>query len=329
MKTRIVQGGADSTPPQPESHPVAEVAAGTGQGPVTLRVGRIARDQFRAAQVLLRRHSLAAFVALSYALTWCMLPVGTYVAAGPLVAAVIVVAATEGRPGLRRLAGHALRWRVRWVWYAAAVGIPLAVHLVTVAGNAAVGGPPPSSGALTPWYALATVFALRLMNPLDGPLGEEPAWRGYAQPRLQARRSPLISTGILCLLVTGWHLPLYFLPAFGLRPFEAVSTIACTVVYAWLFNRSGGSALITLLAHVTEGTVRTGGLWPAEVDATRAKAVYAVAWAGVAVILLVADHRAWITAPVSATWPDPADADDMDEVAGERPALLAGRPHAS
>jgi membrane protease YdiL (CAAX protease family) len=272
---------------------------------------------------------MAAFVALSYALTWCMLPVGTYVAAGPVVAAVTVVAATEGRPGLRRLAGHALRWRVRWVWYAAAVGIPLAVHLVTVAGNAAVGGPPPSSAALTPWYALAMVFALRLVNPLDGPLGEEPAWRGYAQPRLQARRSPLISTGILCLLVTGWHLPLYFLPAFGLRPFEAVATIACTVVYAWLFNRSGGSALITLLAHVTEGSVRTGQLWPTEVDETRGKAVYAVAWAAVAIGLLVADHRAWITAPVSATWPDPTDAGDAEEDAGERPALLRGAPTSS
>jgi uncharacterized protein len=299
MKTRIVQGDEPSPRPRPHGARVPPGPQRTRQGSLLMGLP------------LLRRHPLAGFVALSYALSWCMLPFGTFVAAGPLVAAVIVVAATEGRAGLRRLAGHALRWRVRWVWYAAAVGIPVAVHLLTVAGNAAVGGPPPSSAPLTPWYALTMVFALRLVNPLDGPLGEEPAWRGYAQPRLQARRSPLVSTGILCLLVTGWHLPLYFLPAFGLRPFEAVSTIACTVVYAWLFNRSGGSALITLLAHVTEGSVRTGQLWPAEADATRAKAVYAVAWAAAAIGLLVADRRAWTTAPDSATWPEPSGAGDM------------------
>jgi uncharacterized protein len=141
--------------------------------------------------------------------------------------------------------------------------------------------------------------------------------------RLQARRSPLRSTAILCVLVTGWHLPLYFMPAFGLRPFEAVSTIACTVVYAWLFNRSGGSALITLIAHVAEGTVRTGQLWPADADATRGKAVYAAAWAAVAVALLVADRRAWTAAPLSAIWPDPRDVEDADQGARERQALLA------
>jgi membrane protease YdiL (CAAX protease family) len=299
MKTRIVQGDEPSPRPQPHGARVQPGPQRTGKGALLMRLP------------LLRRHPLAGFVALSYALSWCMLPFGTFVAAGPLVAAVIVVAATEGRAGLRRLAGHALRWRVSWVWYAAAIAIPLGVHLVTVTGNAAIGGPPPSSASLTPWYALVMVFALRLVNPLDGPLGEEPAWRGYAQPRLQARRSPLISTGILCLVVTGWHLPLFFLPAFGLRPFEGVSTIACTVVYAWLFNRSGGSALITLIAHAAEGSARAGQLWPAEADATRAKAVYAAAWVVVAVILLLADRRAWTTAPVSATWPEPSSAGDM------------------
>jgi membrane protease YdiL (CAAX protease family) len=30
-----------------------------------------------------------------------------------------------------------------------------------------------------------------LINPADGPLGEELGWRGYALPDLQAKRSPL------------------------------------------------------------------------------------------------------------------------------------------
>jgi membrane protease YdiL (CAAX protease family) len=273
---------------------------------------------------LLRRHPLVAFVALSYLLSWFLLPFGQFMAAGPLIAALAVVAATEGRPGLRRLASHALRWRVPWIWYAVALGVPLGVHLVVIAGNALVGGPAPSYASLTPWYSLVMVFAVRLVNPLDGPLGEEPAWRGYALPKLQARRSPLRSTAILCVIVTGWHLPLYFLPAFGLRPFDAVTTVACTVFFVWLFNRSGGSAFLTLIAHSAEGTVRAALLWPGEADLTRARATYSVVWALVALGLLLVDRAAWKQAPAGAIWPDPPAADRDGQDAGKPVALSLG-----
>jgi membrane protease YdiL (CAAX protease family) len=165
-----------------------------------------------------------------------------------------------------------------------------------------------------------------MVNPLDGPLGEEPAWRGYALPKLQARRSPLRSTAILCVLVSGWHLPLYFMPSYGLRPFDAITTTAYTVFAAWLFNRSGGSALLTLIAHVTEGTVRLAQLWPAEADLTRARAVNCAAWALVAIGLLLVDRAAWRQAPAEATWPDaPGSGRQAQDDAGERVALSLGK----
>jgi membrane protease YdiL (CAAX protease family) len=273
---------------------------------------------------VLRRHPVAGFVVLAYALSWCLLPMGQFMAAGPLLAAVAVVSAVEGRQGLRRLASHALRWRVRWVWYAVALGVPLAVSLGTIAGNAALGGPAPSTASLTPWYALVLVFAVRMVNPLDGPLGEEPAWRGYAQPRLQARRSPLQATAVLCVVVTGWHLPLYFMPAFGLRPFDVLTTSACTVFYAWLFNRSGGSAFMTLIAHAAEGLVRPVLLWPAEADYTRARVVTCVIWVMIATALLLGDRNAWKRAPADAVWPDPEEAANPARGTGD-PIPLSAR----
>jgi membrane protease YdiL (CAAX protease family) len=51
------------------------------------------------------------------------------------------------------------------------------------------------------------VFAVRLINPLDGPMGEEPGWRGFALPGLQASRSPLVAALILAPLIAVWHLP--------------------------------------------------------------------------------------------------------------------------
>jgi membrane protease YdiL (CAAX protease family) len=266
------------------------------------------------------RHPVVAFVVLAYAISWCMLPFGTFIAGGPLVAAVLVTALVDGWRGLRRLGGRIVRWRVSWVWYAAAIALPVAAHAVTLLGIAATGGPAPSLLSWSPWYSLLLVAAVRLVNPLDGPLGEEPAWRGFAQPRLQATRSPLRATGILCLAVTTWHLPLYFIPEFGLRPFEALTTVACTVVFAWLFNRSGGSVLIPLLAHVVEGTSHVSDYWSADADVVRGKAWYSAAWVVMALALLAFDRRAWVTAPASAR----DDATDGDGRPPGLPSPLAG-----
>src|SRR3712207_9492895 len=74
-------------------------------------------------------------------------------------------------------------------------------------------------------------IGLAVVNPLNGPLSEEPSFRGYALPILQDRRTPLLSATILAALVTGWHAPLFVLDDFGLRPFEWVTTVAVTFWY--------------------------------------------------------------------------------------------------
>ncbi len=216
---------------------------------------------------VVRRHPLVAFFVLAYALSWCLVPFRTFLPPGPLIAALIVVAIAHGRAGLRELGSRMIGWRVGWIWWVAAVGLPLAVHALTVLLNGALGAPSPSFDQFSPWYAVIMVFALRLINPLDEALGEEPGWRAFAQPRLQTIRSPLLSTSILGILVAGWHLPL-LLPSFHLEPIDLLTTVAVTFWYAWLFNHAGGSALITLVAHATEGSINTSELWPAATDLT-------------------------------------------------------------
>ena len=98
-------------------------------------------------------------------------------ATGPLLAALIVIATTEGRARLRGLGSRIIRWRVGWYWYAVAIGVPLAVFVITVALNVALGAGAPSLDQFSPWYAVVVVFAVRLINPLEGPMGEEPGWR--------------------------------------------------------------------------------------------------------------------------------------------------------
>jgi uncharacterized protein len=67
-----------------------------------------------------------------------------------------------------------IRWRVRWYWYVVAVGLPLAVLFITVVLNVALGAGAPSLAGVGPLSTLLMVFAVRLIYPLDGPMGEEP-----------------------------------------------------------------------------------------------------------------------------------------------------------
>ena len=244
-----------------------------------------------------RSHPLLTFFVLTYVLSWWPVPFGGFIPAGPLVAALIVIPITQGLSGLKELGSRIIRWRVRWYWYALAIGLPLAVHLLTVVLNVGLGAPVPSLAQFSPFSGLIVVFAVRLINPLDGPIGEEPGWRGFALPALQAQRSPFLATLILAVLVTLWHLPLWVVPQFGAGAGDILGdilgTLGVTFWYTWLFNHTGGSVLMTIVAHSTEGTIQTGAFWEAGSAAARMSLLYGVVWLAVAIGLVIFDRRLW------------------------------------
>jgi membrane protease YdiL (CAAX protease family) len=245
----------------------------------------------------IKRHRIVVFFVLAYALAWGAIPWNSFFAPGVLLAALIVVTLTEGLSGLKALGARLIRWRVSWVWYALAIGVPLLAHLASAAINVGLGAPPPSLGLLSPWYSLPMAIALHAINPTGGPLMEEPSFRGYAQTELQARRSPMAATAIMAVLVAGWHLPLFFMPEFEAHPIGVVTTMAVTFWYAWLFNHASGSSLLALIAHGTEGAVETSSMWPAGTDLERFNYLYAIVWCVVALALLVFDRAFWTRRP--------------------------------
>ena len=208
MKTRIEQN--EPNDPAPATQSITQTRPAVD--PVASRPST-GWNTFRG---FVRRYELVIFFALSYLIAWSTLPFGSFLAFAPLVSAIVVVLIAEGLPGLARLGRRLIRWRVNWIWYAAAIGLPLVVHAVAISLNMAAGAPAPSLTQFQPWYAVLLVFGLGMVNPTEGPLGEEPAWRGFAQPRLQSRWSPLASAALLALLATIWHLPLVFMPQFDL-----------------------------------------------------------------------------------------------------------------
>jgi membrane protease YdiL (CAAX protease family) len=251
---------------------------------------------------LIRRHPLITFFVLAYAISWVGLPLYAagvwpipFLATGPLIAALIVIPLTRGRAGLRELGSRMIRWRVRWYWYVVAIGLPLAVLLLTVGLNVALGASAPSLAGIGSLSTLLMVFAVRLIDPLDGPLGEEPGWRGFALPGLQTSHSPLVTTMILAVLITGWHLPTFFLEGFQPSLFVGgvLGTVAVTFWYTWLFNHTGGSVLITLVSHSAQGTIQIGAPWSASADVAQAIVVYGIVACAVAIGLVVFDWKAW------------------------------------
>ncbi len=254
----------------------------------------------------MRQHRLVSFFVLAIVLSWWGWPLRAagiseqpgFIPGGPLLAALIVISATDGLAGLRELGSRLIRWRVGWRWYAAAIGLPLAVIVSITLVNVTLFGARMTGVGDLAWSSFALLFAVRLVNPMDGPIGEEPAWRGYAVPQLQARRSPLQSAVILGLVVSLWHLPIVVMESGSY--FYLANSFAITLVYVWLFNRTGGSVLLTVLMHVTQGTFTIENLGFAADDARRMAWLGFVAWSVVAVAVIVLDREAWRTAPAAA-----------------------------
>ena len=246
---------------------------------------------------VVRRHPIITFFVLTYAIGWGLIPVWTFQAGSPFIAALIVIPLTRGVAGLKELGLRMIRWRVRWYWYVVAIALPLAVVGITVGLNVALGASVPSLAGVGSVSTVLMMFALRLVNPGDGALGEEPGWRGVALPGLQSTLSPLVSTLILGVAVTVWHVPLLFLEDGLLRPSIIagflLGTIAVTFWYTWLFNHTGGSVFMTIVSHAAQGTIQIGALWPAGADFAQAMLLNSIVLSVLAIGLVVFDRKAW------------------------------------
>ena len=215
-----------------------------------------------------KRHPLIAFFVLAYALTWPLIPLvsvsplwGFPALFGPATAAIVVAAVADGRAGLKDLLGRVVRWRVGARWYAVALGLPVILALAAAGLHLALGAR--SSIEFGGLSVLNFVVFVLIV-------GEELGWRGYALPRLLARRSALAASLILGVLWGLWHLPTFFVPGapqHGL-PITAflLLTMAYSVLFTWIYLHTGGSVLLATLFHgainLSQGLL-LGGLDPA------------------------------------------------------------------
>ena len=161
-----------------------------------------------------------------------------------------------------------VQWRAGILWWLIVLfGILLSVTLVAaiILGTTVLVAFVQNLGLLLPTYLLALVVGIIL-----GPLWEEPGWRGFALPRLQARFHPLLGTVILGILWALWHLPGY---AGGWMtssfPALLVYSIGFSILMTWVYNHTAGSILLMILLHSSSNATLSIGarVLPADLPA--------------------------------------------------------------
>jgi membrane protease YdiL (CAAX protease family) len=211
---------------------------------------------------LVRRYPLTAFFVLACALSWWPWILYSFdivpnpiVGVGPFLAALVVLAITEGKSGVMGLLRRMVRWRVGLQWYAVALLLPIVVILAAAALNVFLLGAQRTSSVadLGGWSSFLLLFLLSLLIPGLAGTWEEPGFRGYALPRLQFRYSALIASLILGVLWAFWHLP-FVVTGEQIWIDAILFIIEWSIVYTWLFNNAKGSVLIVMLFHAMNNT---------------------------------------------------------------------------
>ncbi|MFN7943416.1 MAG: type II CAAX endopeptidase family protein [Thermoanaerobaculia bacterium] len=226
-------------------------------------------------RAFVRRHDLASFVVLAYALSWAdwipLLLRGVLVVPGgdvthfpgllgPAAAGLIVVALTEGRSGIGRLLRRMIlvsKPTSRFLAYALSPLVFLGFALVAAS---LARGPMPALDKFGIYSGLPPLpfpSVLLLVFLFNG-YGEETGWRGFALERLQGRFGPVKGTLALAILWAGWHAPSFgFVEGYrnlgvaGLVGGFGLGICAGSIVLARGSNRTGGSVLAVSLWHAT------------------------------------------------------------------------------
>jgi membrane protease YdiL (CAAX protease family) len=230
-----------------------------------------------------RQHPLFSYFFLAYAISWIVfipyvlaewgLLKGNYTlfyilhVFGPAIAAIVMTLVLSGKAGLQAFR-HSLRQRrAPWQWYLfVLLGIPALVMLGIIVQPGALEGFRGFTISLLagyPFYLFAAFIGVGL--------GEEPGWRGFALPRMQKQHGPLWGTLLLGVLWSCWHLPDFLtaskgggpgtdLAAFLTNfPFFTLAVVSLAIIMTWIYNHTGGSLFIAILAHASVDAPEVAG----------------------------------------------------------------------
>lgn len=171
---------------------------------------------------------------------------------GPTVAAIVALGYLGGFRAVGSLLARTFDWRISSRLYAFAL---LAPSIAMAIALSIAYTKEPTAFSLGD-VNIVKLFAIFFILPIfDGPLGEEPGWRGFFLPALLQKHSSVVASFLVGLVWYLWHLPHYLTDG---RPMDSefltkylVYNMALSLAHTWLYKRTGGSVLIHVLFHNT------------------------------------------------------------------------------
>jgi uncharacterized protein len=159
----------------------------------------------------------------------------------------LVWVGVQGKQQLRDLLSSLFAWRTKFRWYALSIALPSLVFVLSACAVLMLF--PGKHGGLSALALVNTLLAL------PGVVSEEIAWRAFALRRLQHRYSRLSSALIIGVYWAVWHIPMWLLTVRFLTAAQlviiCVNLICWSVIFAFLYERSGQSLPVTILLHIT------------------------------------------------------------------------------
>jgi membrane protease YdiL (CAAX protease family) len=140
------------------------------------------------------------------------------------------------------------KWNVNARWYLLAIFYMIVVKLLAAMIYRLIAGRWPEFGSEA-WYIM--IIAILFSTLVQA--GEEVGWRGFALPRLTEKMGLPSASLLLGVVWAIWHLPLFFVGGvdkFGQSfPLFMVQVIALSVALSFLYWKTNGSLLLTMLMH--------------------------------------------------------------------------------
>jgi hypothetical protein len=170
---------------------------------------------------------------------------------GPSIAGLTTMRITGGKAGVKNL----LRQTVNVKFSAGMYGFillfgPLLYGIVFVLSTFVMGYSFDSMFLNDPGMILPGFFYILIAG---GPLGEELGWRGTAQPAAERLFSPTVTSLVIGVFWSLWHLPLFLTPGTvqSVIPFWQyfLQTLMFAFLYTWIYHRTGGSVFAAVLFH--------------------------------------------------------------------------------
>lgn len=182
---------------------------------------------------------------------------------GPLIGGLVATWMDGGRDGLADLWQRVINWSIGVRWYLAALVITLLIPGLPVIIFSLAGGFAPST------YPISYILFVFVLQIFTSGLGEEPGWRGFLLPRLQARISGEKYVWILGLIWAVWHYPLVIFQTMSMMQNvtapqmvitiimalagQTMALIGISFIYVWLYNQTR-SVFLMIVFHALSNT---------------------------------------------------------------------------